>query len=598
MIKAISLTFALSLTAALLTGTGALAEDLTKRTVLNTAHNLSVTGGFGPGRLQSATEPRVCIFCHTPHHSTPDGPLWSRGISEELNPYTFYWSTTLKAPSPQLPGRASRLCLSCHDGTIALGQLAKGAWLDPALLAISPAYKSYLGTDLSRHHPISIEYGQKTGEFQPEAVRLSKNIKLAEGAFVECTSCHDAHNDQYGKFLVTDTSVQRDALCTGCHTPSGWNETLYETAHRSGGTRFPTEGPKLEKDGCISCHTPHNAERGPQLLKLSVPGAGLDTNCTSTCHRGASYRDLWKKDVFSQFNEAIYKHQVVNNPNQAHDPEEILPLLEPHVECVDCHNPHQAAWDGVPLGSAVPALGPRSIAPNINGPLRGVPGITIAGGLADPASYEYEVCFKCHSGPAARTGSFNRTVGRPARRFEIFDQRYRFLNSNPSFHPVAFARTGDGRSLIDRGQMQIYCSDCHAPHGSNYELMLVEEYSETPSADGSYPLCFRCHEKDFVLNPSAPEHAATARLHQNHVYGQHRFGTAKVSCSACHDPHGVPAEQGATSGNAAHLVNFDTNLAGASATYSVTGQSCTVDCHGVFLPDFPTKTRTYSEAAF
>ena len=85
------------------------------QTIVNTKHNLSVTG---PGTIKALTETRVCIFCHTPHNAAPSTPLWNK----ELKPvnYILYSSSTLLAKINQ-PAGPSKLCLSCHDGTIALG---------------------------------------------------------------------------------------------------------------------------------------------------------------------------------------------------------------------------------------------------------------------------------------------------------------------------------------------------------------------------------------------------------------------------------------------------------------------------------------------
>src|SRR5208283_2245823 len=55
-------------------------------------HNLAVSG---PGTIRSATESEICIFCHTPHGASSDGPLWNHQMS--VANYTPYSSTTLKA---------------------------------------------------------------------------------------------------------------------------------------------------------------------------------------------------------------------------------------------------------------------------------------------------------------------------------------------------------------------------------------------------------------------------------------------------------------------------------------------------------------------
>ena len=85
--------------------------------IINSKHNLSLSG---PGTIRSATEGDICIFCHSPHSLAGQSPLWNHEMS--VAPYTPYSSSTLKATVGQ-PTGASKLCLSCHDGTVALGMV-------------------------------------------------------------------------------------------------------------------------------------------------------------------------------------------------------------------------------------------------------------------------------------------------------------------------------------------------------------------------------------------------------------------------------------------------------------------------------------------
>ncbi|MCK4379355.1 MAG: cytochrome C, partial [Deltaproteobacteria bacterium] len=120
--------------------------------IINTKHNLSVSG---PGDLVAVDEQRVCIFCHTPHHASPEMPLWSREVGGTS--YNLYASTTLHA-QPGQPTGASRLCLSCHDGTIALGMLYERSEPIPfvgGVGAIPASRSTNLQTDLSDDHPVS-----------------------------------------------------------------------------------------------------------------------------------------------------------------------------------------------------------------------------------------------------------------------------------------------------------------------------------------------------------------------------------------------------------------------------------------------------------
>ena len=102
--------------------------------IANTKHNFSasvlpVIPSISPGREASATsESQICAFCHTPHGATdePKAPLWNRQLNNSGG-YTVYDSTSLESPIPQ-PGGKSKLCLSCHDGTIALLPALPSTW--------------------------------------------------------------------------------------------------------------------------------------------------------------------------------------------------------------------------------------------------------------------------------------------------------------------------------------------------------------------------------------------------------------------------------------------------------------------------------------
>ena len=86
-------------------------------TVVNSKHNLSASG---PGTIKATAESEICIFCHTPHNASPAAPLWNRASSGAV--YVPYDSPSLTA-NPGQPTGSSRLCLSCHDGTLALGMV-------------------------------------------------------------------------------------------------------------------------------------------------------------------------------------------------------------------------------------------------------------------------------------------------------------------------------------------------------------------------------------------------------------------------------------------------------------------------------------------
>ena len=127
--------------------------------MLATKHNLSVTG---PGPVKATEETQVCVFCHTPHNANPSAPLWNRELSGAN--YTPYASGSLQATVGQ-PNGYSRLCLSCHDGTIAIGKVnnigGQSATINMAGTGpggVLPAGRTLIGTNLTNDHPVSFVF--------------------------------------------------------------------------------------------------------------------------------------------------------------------------------------------------------------------------------------------------------------------------------------------------------------------------------------------------------------------------------------------------------------------------------------------------------
>src|SRR5262245_36630411 len=185
--------------------------------MLDTKHNLSASG---TGSIRALSETRICIFCHTPHNATPLTPLWNKNLEPQT--YTVYASPTLKAgPLPQ-PSGPTKLCLSCHDGTI-----ARGAVLNPSggigmagRDTLPPGSLSNFGLDLSGHHPVAFSYQSAlpNAELVPTP---PADLTFGGSDEVHCITCHDPHNDTYGMFLLKDNRFS--SLCTTCHQLTGWS---------------------------------------------------------------------------------------------------------------------------------------------------------------------------------------------------------------------------------------------------------------------------------------------------------------------------------------------------------------------------------------
>ena len=533
--------------------------------IVDTVHNLSASG---PGRVRAQSESQVCIFCHAPHNTGGLRPLWNRDLSAAS--YQIYRSTTLDA-APGQPTGSSKLCLSCHDGTIALGSvLSRSEQIRMSGGDFMPSGLSNLGTDLSDDHPVSFFYtaGLAASDWQlksPES--LPHEVRLDAGGQLQCTSCHDAHHNKFGNFLAL--RMEFGELCLSCHDLDGWSVSPHRLSSATVSASSLNDWPfgSVAENSCRSCHRPHAAGGRERLLIFESE----EDNCLS-CHDGQVARTNIRAEI-----DKLSAHDPRHSTGR-HDPREALAGNSPHVECADCHNPHMATAQ-LDTGTYLP----------IGATLLGTPGVTIAGANIDRAVHEYEVCFRCHGDSAVPV---DRWIQRQA---NTVNTRLEFNPGNPSFHPLVVSSPSDETpSLVPglaRGSL-IRCTDCHnndsgrraggggpdGPHGSIYEYLLERNYEtldDTVESEFDYAMCYKCHQQSSILGDQS------FSGHKKHIVD------ARTPCSACHDPHGVGGVQTGGSDHT-HLINFDTTIVRPEPgtqrlEYRDTGRlsgNCTLICHG------------------
>jgi hypothetical protein len=219
------------------------------------------------------------------------------------------------------------------------------------------------------------------------------------------------------------------------------------------------------------------------------------------------------------------------------------------------------------------------------------------------ATYEYEICLKCH-------GDYARDVPPVTRVVLTTNARLAFDPNNPSTHPVIDAGRNPNVPSIPSAlsptltvSQVISCSTCHAddagvsqgPHGSTYAPILRERYDlgdGTPEGLSVYALCYRCHERTSILNDASFRKKSSRTTPSGGGHSGHL--AARASCAACHDPHGIYVPTGnvpgaSITGDHTSLINFDVRtVAPVPGTpfpvFRRTGTfsgSCTLVCHGV-----------------
>ena len=510
---------------------------------------------FSPGQDGSM----ACQFCHTPHAALPGTPLWNHQLSDQT--YEIYWSTSLDADVGQ-PTGSSKLCLSCHDGTVALEATVRNGGSGSTFM---PPGSSNLGTDLSDDHPISFVYSADLTNKDPQIAlsdTLPDEFHLDQYGEMQCSTCHDAHDNTFGNFLVVSNVGSN--LCVQCHHLEGWNASVHSNStllvQNADNPYLQQSGyPTVADNGCLSCHRPHSAGEPQRLFHFS----NEEDNCIS-CHNGLVASTDLKNEMLKFSGHFAQDYQGI------HDLKESVDNAEQHVECFDCHNSH--AMTNQP-----------AVAPFVTGALNAVSGVTAEGAIIDRATYEYEVCFKCHGNNSSRIDS---TI---ARQITQTNTLMEFDQANPSFHPVTAQGINTNVPSLKSSMTEasiIYCTDCHSsdsassvkgPHGSQFSPLLAYRYEtadETQESSFAYELCYQCHDRENILSD------ASFSDHKKHL-------EKKTPCSACHDPHGISFVQGNSTNNS-HLINFDTSIVFPD---SVTGRlefedlgtfqgRCFLSCHG------------------
>ncbi len=244
--------------------------------IKNSKHDLSSLTGldtFYPSITSTGTKDpldRVCIWCHAPHHTmvTADAagieylPLWNHEVTHQT--YTVYESDFGEGPEASgmagvgvahdneqfadrhllnavshgelgQPGGVSRLCLSCHDGSVAVNEYGRdpqreysqsgnnGAKINAQWMIGGNPY------GLLNHHPIGFNYlavAAVDDEIADPSTPISGSGSaemttigslLYNGGQMECVTCHDVHNSKNTGETFLWVSDRQSAFCLTCH---------------------------------------------------------------------------------------------------------------------------------------------------------------------------------------------------------------------------------------------------------------------------------------------------------------------------------------------------------------------------------------------
>lgn len=476
-----------------------------------------------PRNIKAASETQVCVFCHTPHGATSGAvPLWNRNVTS--SGYTMYSSSSLDALQVQTtinqPGGSSKLCLSCHDGTIAIGSVnvlngsgsdtpgtqtitttstdSNGTKMPVGSYGSDTGFTRNLGTDLSNDHPISISYnsdlatadgelrtpnGTLVGASSPgvspkptlplENTGLAAGLSAANDAQIQCATCHDPHilETDYAtvgnqKFLRLNRFQEADPRTTGA--TSGFDSRTATAASAQGDII------------CLACHDKNNRAGSFAYSVHANPDVGDE-----------AYSDIHADR--REFRRGIKVWQAA---------------------CLNCHDTHTVAGarrllrEGVYEGTST-AASPKS------------------GGKA---ALE-ETCYQCHDGGG--NGTLTSTLNVP-------NIQNDFVNGITRM-PITNGAQGNGGNSTEVHDIN------SSSLGQSYSYSKTVNGVTTTYNYSSVDCTLSTSQcgKDFIESPSNLGNGDSTKRH--------------VECTDCHNPHriiraqnGLPGTLGA--GNTANTV--------------------------------------------
>jgi hypothetical protein len=361
-------------------------------------------------------------------------------------------------------------------------------------------------------------------------------------------SAHDYVSfSTYGAWSYTlhDGSVF-DRNCSKCH----WSDSVQQATGTAVGAVHYSDFPSLLSGAtnpngtpatftCYRCH-------GNGTTGLNLSGKDLATDLAKTGGRHPVNSDSKHNSATEATPATLYNNGVFSGANR-------------HVNCLDCHAAH-AAKSGAHTYSTT-ATATRNLVSN---PLAKVSGVqfnyTGLGNFVAPAAanytwipagtgatYEYQVCFKCHTsftfGATPPNGlSANGTQATPPET----DLAREFNPANLSGHPVVTGLSNYPNSILGAGslkglqatrmvapwntnvgQQTMTCSDCHntdaaspaaqGPHGSAVQFMLrnfgagkplPSAWPNTTLANRATSWCANCHTLANAVHTRSDHNAA------------------------------------------------------------------------------------------
>ncbi len=344
--------------------------------------------------------------------------------------------------------------------------------------------------------------GHKTNKEPPRHMKIPEIFPLDENGRMQCSTCHTAHGVQggphSGETIFMRTSNKNSAMCRMCHPaadggmaagnhPAGIVQKEVPAKLVSLGA---VTGGKRNQIVCETCHVAH----GSLYESFLIAGAGNSALCL-VCHED--------KNIFEPEGTRKSFHVINVPPQKAKIPAALIQKgaktgYQGSITCLTCHKVHNNK--------------------------------TQEQFLLIMRNEKSSLCLTCH---------LNKEY--------LVSSKHNFIQSAPG------ERNLEGKTAAEGG----ICSPCHLPHKPARNLGGKEDFTTR--------LCLSCHSKGNIgekVIPRGYTHPVSVSLYEkkdenplfaavdaekgklalplfNSYNVQDENG--KLTCSTCHEPHGLPA---------------------------------------------------------
>jgi hypothetical protein len=216
---------------------------------------------------------RICAYCHTPHHAATTGadylPLWAKDLSQDTGSFfTAYNSSTINnAESGDITKDKAigptRLCMSCHDGTVAPDQhygTVGGTGIKITDDTFGGAGVGSGAAGLTKDHPVGIDYvavavGPATGD--PTSGNIAAAAGKPQDPFVRNAGALYINNN-FGLAISDRLYIASDGkhymTCATCHDVHNKKNVYSVTENAGVVANYLVLSPQNNSDLCLSCH--------------------------------------------------------------------------------------------------------------------------------------------------------------------------------------------------------------------------------------------------------------------------------------------------------------------------------------------------------